>query len=247
MREAAKRGWAILVLVSGASLAPGGTVFAQEADSGHPVLVEMFLSQACRQSPPAADYLTQLRARPDVVVLDWHVDYWNMLSSGKKGRWADPFSDAEFSKRQRAYNRRIRHKDMVFTPQAIIGGEVSAVGSSRAEIEMGIATQRASGPNSETIEIAKDAGKLAIAVRGDESAEIYLVTFRKWATTDVTGGDNAGMTFLEPNIVTGAALLGVSSSTHVSFEAPTPAEGSGCAVIAQKPGQGKVLAARYCP
>lgn len=206
----------------------------------------MFLSQACKKSPPAADYLADLRARPDLVVLDWHIDYWNLLSNGKYGRWEDPYSDASFSERQRIYNRRIRRKDMVFTPQAIIDGAKSVVGSRKDDVENAIVDERAASAADE-IEIRTNGGKLAITVKGAENAEVYLVSFHDWETTDITGGDNAGVTFREPNIVTGVTPLGSLSAAQARFEAEAPGAGFGCAVIAQEPGQGKVLAARYCP
>jgi len=114
----------------------------QGAAPDAPVVVEMFLSQSCRLCPPAADYVAELARRPGVVALAWHIDYWNMLSNRNYGRWEDPFSRAAFTERQRRYNQTIRSRDTVFTPQAVINGEESAVGSKRDQVEALIGAER---------------------------------------------------------------------------------------------------------
>jgi hypothetical protein len=50
-----------------------------KADSDRPVAVELFTSQGCYSCPPAEAYLGKLAQRPDVVALEWHVDYWDDL------------------------------------------------------------------------------------------------------------------------------------------------------------------------
>src|SRR5690606_28973404 len=79
-----------------------------------PVLVEMFLSQACNMCPPAAALFPGVAARPDVVALSWHVDYWNMTASGEHGRWIDPFSDPAYTERQKRYNINIRNRSSIY-------------------------------------------------------------------------------------------------------------------------------------
>ncbi|MEO1448340.1 MAG: DUF1223 domain-containing protein, partial [Bacteroidota bacterium] len=80
--------------------------------------------------PPADRVLQDLVADADeeglpVIGLSFHVDYWNYLG------WADPFSDAAYSSRQRNYNRSL--KDGVYTPQMVVNGTRSFVGSRRGE------------------------------------------------------------------------------------------------------------------
>ena len=79
-----------------------GPVRAEDVREGageRPVLVELFLSQACPMCPKAAALFPDIAARDDVVALSWHIDYWNMTSS-PDGSWADPYSHAAFTKRQ---------------------------------------------------------------------------------------------------------------------------------------------------
>jgi hypothetical protein len=239
---------AFLILIVGAGLSAPTHSRAQGSDAELPVLVEMFISQACKQCPPAVEYLGELRERPDVVVLNWHIDYWNLLSSGKHGRWHDPYSKAEFSERQRAYNRSIRKRRTVFTPQAIIDGATSVIGSKKDAIETVIKRERFY-LRPIAIDFAEEGGNLSVSLdkHGTERADVYLVTFHDWKVTPIKGGDNAGLVFREPNVVTGVMRLGGLDYKAQTFTVPAPAENMGCAIIIQERNDGPVLGARYCP
>lgn len=240
------------VTVAGASA--GGAMEAAtdtpkpQAQADAPVVVEMFLSQSCKLCPPAAGYLAELARRPGVVALAWHIDYWNMLSNRDYGRWEDPFSRAAFTERQRRYNRTIRGRDTVFTPQAVINGEENAVGSKRDQVEALIGAERQKSDFAR-IEIAPGEDAYAVTVVGDpaDKCEAFLVTFHPSAMTEVRGGDNAGMRFEEVNVVSDIVRLGEVAMAANTFAAPRPGESMGCAVIVQEPGQGRIVAARYCP
>ena len=57
------------------------------AAADNPLVLELFTSQGCSSCPPADRYLGKLkRERPDFLVLDFHIDYWDGLG------WKDPFS-----------------------------------------------------------------------------------------------------------------------------------------------------------
>ena len=240
-------GTIILILFGAVQIAPA-MADAQSSDGRKNVVVEMFLSQACKSSPPAADYLDDLAQRSDLVILTWHVDYWNLLANRKFGRWSDPFSKTQFADRQRAYNRKIRHRGTVFTPQAIINGEASVIGSKREAVEAAIEGGRASlAPMSFAFEAKGDKLAVTIDKAGAEDADIVLVSFYKHSETEISGGDNAGSVFREPNIVTGVKRLGEISKGSATFDLDAPGEGSGCAVLVQSPDEGRILGASYCP
>ena len=50
-----------------------------------PVVVELFTSQGCNSCPPADALLGELAGRDDVLLLSFHVTYWDRLG------WPDSF------------------------------------------------------------------------------------------------------------------------------------------------------------
>ncbi|MEX0646026.1 MAG: DUF1223 domain-containing protein [Parvularculaceae bacterium] len=239
---------AVLIYVAGAALVAPGLSRAQAPDAKPPVVVEMFTSQACKQCPPAVELLGKLYKRPDLVVLNWHIDYWNLLSSGKHGRWRDPYSKPEYSERQRVYNRNIRRRRTVFTPQAIIDGATSVIGSKEEALEIQIRRERAY-LQPIAIDFTVEGGNLSVTIdkQGPDRADVYFVSFHDWKETPVKGGDNAGLVFREPNIVAGMMRLGGLAYRAETFTVPAPEAGMGCAIIIQERDQGPILGGRYCP
>ena len=79
----------------GVALAAGLALGLSDGDAGaqdrasRPVVVELFTSQSCYSCPPAEKFLGQLAREPDVIALEFHVDYWNDLNYGSAGRWKD--------------------------------------------------------------------------------------------------------------------------------------------------------------
>src|ERR1700758_3391740 len=114
----------------GACLAPA---VARAAD--RPVVVELFTSQGCSSCPPANAFLNELaRDRADVLPLAFHVTYWDRLG------WKDPFSLEEATRRQDVYGHRFG--DGSYTPEIVVDGASSHVGSSRQEVGSAIEKAR---------------------------------------------------------------------------------------------------------
>lgn len=213
-----------------------------------PVVVEMFVSQACENCPKATEYFAKLAERPDIVALSWHVDYWDNIVAGRNGRWSDPFADPSYADRQRNYNNNLRGRPIVFTPQVVVNGSKSVVGSHFAEVEEAIDTNlmpavapsiRFQASKGEQIEVALD------NLSSDQS--VFLVSFYKQAETHVKGGANAGLTFKNANIVNEVKALDFLASPKRSVMIDQPMDQMGCAVVVQAPGQGEILNAAYCP
>ncbi|MEZ5920849.1 MAG: DUF1223 domain-containing protein [Parvularculaceae bacterium] len=235
----------------------GASARAGDHATAHPVVVEMFLSQSCPKSPKAAEFMTELARRSDVVAIAWHVDYWDKISSRKYGAWADIFATPENGARQKAYNKRIRGRGVVFTPQAVVGGQISDVGSRRSAIDEDIETARRLDDEANPARPHLAFDRLSseetnsLRVRIDKVAapyDVILVRFMKAAETKITGGDNAGAIFREANIATGVEQLAARQQGVgvFSFAAPKD-EAMGCAVLVQEHGQGRIIAAQYCP
>src|ERR1700722_772331 len=106
------------------------------ASAPGPVLVELFSSEGCSSCPGAEALLREKSIEdPSLLVLELHVDYWNDLG------WKDRFSSSTFSDRQSRYAA-VRGTGQVFTPEAIVDGRESLVGSDRAALAAALRHER---------------------------------------------------------------------------------------------------------
>src|SRR5579863_2761125 len=89
-----------------------------------PVVVELFESQGCSSCPPAESLMKELQQKygSGVILLTFHVDYWDNLG------WKDTFSDARYTERQRFYAEAFNQSSM-YTPEMVVQGESGFVGS----------------------------------------------------------------------------------------------------------------------
>src|SRR5579864_9435538 len=116
--------------------------------AGRPVVVELFTSQGCSSCPPANAYLNELsKGRRDVLALAFHVTYWDRLG------WKDPFSLAAATDRQAVYGRRFG--DGSYTPEIVVDGAASAVGSDRSQVGSAIESAKRNGQTACAISLAK--------------------------------------------------------------------------------------------
>ncbi|MCB0464439.1 MAG: DUF1223 domain-containing protein [Aequorivita sp.] len=94
-------------------------------------IVQLFTSQGCSSCPSADALLEKVEKEYEgksVFVLSYHVDYWNRLG------WKDVFSKKEFSDMQYSYSSKFGSSS-VYTPQAIVNGDVHFVGSNEAKMD----------------------------------------------------------------------------------------------------------------
>jgi len=212
-------------------------------------LIELFTSQGCYSCPPAERLLGELiQSRSDVVALEFHVDYWDDLVYGSAGQWQDPFSDADHTRRQRAYQARgLEGNNGVYTPQAVVDGRTAVVGSDRASL---IRLLDQEPPGTATVSVERLDGTLRIELSGSVSgrAEVWLYEFDDREVTRVLRGENKGKTLTNHHVVRAADELGNWQGGRKSFRGDAPAMASrGCAVVVQRPGPGEVLGAALCP
>jgi len=231
------------------ALASGNIANAEDLlEAPQPVVVEMFLSQACEKCPMAGTYFSTLVKRHDIVALSWHVDYWDNAYAGRKGRWKDPFSDPKYSARQRQYNQNLRGRPIVFTPQVVINGSTSVIGSHHDKINAHV--EKFLTPRiTPSIRFEKlQNKKISVSLDNlDKEQNVFVASFYHQAETKIKGGANKGITFKNANIVDEIIPLNVTNPAIRTFTIDTPIQGMGCAVVIQKPEQGAIITAAYCP
>ncbi len=133
-------------------LTAGSTRAEEPAHLGVPVLVELFTSEGCSSCPPADLTLARLeRTQPvagaEIVPLSLHVDYWNRLG------WADPFSSASFSARQKDYSR-AWGVDRVYTPQVVVDGRAELLGRDETKARRAVGEDQSATSRCRSIQTA---------------------------------------------------------------------------------------------
>ncbi|MEZ5921814.1 MAG: DUF1223 domain-containing protein [Parvularculaceae bacterium] len=211
-----------------------------------PVSLELFTSQSCSSCPAAEALFRDYAKRDDLVALEWHVDYWDKLPAGPNGAWRDVYSSKANTARQYAYNKKIRGRSTVYTPQAVIGGRTETVGSRKRTVDSLISN--AAPATGATIEMRRDGDKIALNTTGPEGATVRLVRFINAATTRVRAGENDGRDLAEAHVVTEASAIAAIGEKPVASSFDAPAPGHGCAILVEEGGEGgPVIAAQYCP
>lgn len=202
-----------------------------------PVVVELFTSQGCSSCPPANAYLNELaRERRDVLALAFHVTYWDRLG------WKDPFSLNEATARQDRYGHRFG--DGSYTPEIVIDGMTSHVGSQRKDVGAAIERAKHASETAAAISISKDSGGLAIEVgSGKGSGKLLLIGFDRDHRTAIRRGENGGRTLDEANVVRSIRAIGTWQGKALRLSETVP-EGEDFAVLLEAADGGIVGAAR---
>ncbi len=221
------------------------------ATSTSPIVAELFTSQSCSSCPPAERLFSELADREDLIILEWHVDYWDKLVHGRAGSWKDPYSHADYTARQRQYNRVLRRTGSVYTPQAVINGTSESVGSRRGEVE---ALLQRAGHATANIQVAKHGDQLKVDISAlgtplERSAEIYQITLLPEQSTSVPRGENRGVRLYSRNVVVAVEPVGSYTGDAQSLILNRPNADHTCAILIQeKRGNrlGPILGASYC-
>lgn len=169
----------------------------QDKTARIPVVVELFTSEGCSSCPPADLLLAKLVAdQPvagaEIVALGQHVDYWDKLG------WTDPFSAPEFTARQAEYRRRLA-LDALFTPQIVVDGRESLVGSDGGAVRKAISKairapkatlQLAVSIPDRVVIAARAAGLQRAGLR--QHASLVIAITEEGLTSHVERGENQG-------------------------------------------------------
>jgi hypothetical protein len=206
--------------------------------AGRPVVVELFTSLACSDCPPADALLARVRAQDsDVLALALHVTYWNDAS------WTDPYSLPGADEMQKEYAAR-QNTSTVYTPEVVVDGQRSFVGSDSRTMAVAIGQAKAKIAAGGTVPEAIRSSPQGLSVfigSGSGAGTVWLFGFDATRTTAVFGGENAGATIREVNVVRSITRLGDWRGRRIELNTRAPA-GTRFAVILQK-ADGVILAA----
>ena len=171
--------------------------------SGVPVVVELFTAQGCSTCPPADELIAGLADRDDVLVLSWHVDYWDYLG------WPDSLADPAHTKRQEGYAAAAGERG-VYTPQIVVDGQDTLIGVGRAGLMALIADHAGRPPAVMATAAPAPAGHVIdliprAAIKG--GVTVSLVRYLPQRRVSVDGGENHGRVMDYRNVVVGTEVL----------------------------------------
>jgi hypothetical protein len=219
-----------------ASLAALAGAPALAADASHPTVIELFQSQGCSSCPPANASLIEFVKRPDVLALNFSVDYWDRLG------WKDTFDSPAYTARQYAYSRALGDSG-VYTPEIIVNGRAEGVGDTVGEMET-LARKADRGEGGPSLAIEGGAVVVGEGKAPAGGAEVWLALYDPGvAEVAVARGENAGRTLAHTHIVHGLTKLGAWTGAATRFALPAGHGGWSRAVLVQGAGAGAILAA----
>jgi len=216
---------AFLVLAASGAMADEGSS-REKASTPAPervVVVELFTSQGCSSCPPADRLLGELgeRGNGKLVPLAYHVDYWNHVG------WTDPFSSADWTKRQETYVRRLGGGS-VYTPQAVVDGAAELVGSDAAALQTAIAAAAAKPAASIALRLEPRDAKVLVEAAVDlpealrnRKWDLMVALYETGLSTAVGRGENGGRTLQNDYVVRSLERAGrvkASSKTEASLK-----------------------------
>ena len=189
-------------------------------------VVELFTSEGCSSCPPADAQLSRLvaAARADgtaVYPLAFHVDYWN------HGGWADRFSTAAASDRQRQYGQAFK-LDSIYTPQAVVNGTSEFVGSNAGQLSKAVAAGLAMTPAATiTAEPTVGGDTVHVAVKATGAAageQVVVALVERGLSTHVKGGENGGAYLRHDNVVRAFATAELPAGGRRTVDLRLPAD-----------------------
>lgn len=182
---------------------PLGSPLPPSAGASRPAaVVELYTSEGCSSCPSADTVANALdkTARSEkkrVYVLAFHVDYWDDIG------WPDPFSDAAYTARQRERSRR-NGRSGIYTPEAVVQGKDSFIGSDGARMRSAVESALAAKPTVIIERLAVDVGAKTASwsIAGVPSdARIHLAVTEGGLLVDVKSGENAGRKLSHEGVV----------------------------------------------
>lgn len=206
-------------------------------------VVELFTSEGCSSCPPADAAVAKLlsQKKEAVFVLGFHVDYWNRLG------WADPYSQAQFSDRQRAYAKALS-LESIYTPQVIVNGTSEFVGSEESKLNKTVDAELAKTASADlVIQAAQKDNAIAVTYETSQSGVVVNVAVvQAKAVTEVKHGENGGRTLHHVAVVRAFRSVDANGKGSLTLDLPQGLAGQELQVIAytQQKETGAITAAQ---
>ena len=242
MRRLAWVGAWTLLLGTGASARAHS---AEPGPSARPIVLELYTSEGCSSCPPAEALIGELSRNPALLPLALHVDYWDSLG------WRDRFALPASAQRQRRWADTHGRAD-VFTPQMIVDGRASVLGSDRGAIDAAVRAARTALDSLPHFDIdarlVDGVVHIAIPEPADHGRnEVLAVAYLPQTVTAVPRGENAGRTIDEWNVVRAVRPLGSIDGAPLQRQialGELPADAGRLAILVQDAVSGQVRAVR---
>ncbi len=184
-------------------------------------VVELFTSQSCRDCPPAGELAARLGAAPDVVVLAYHVDYWDYTG------WKDQLADRRNTDRQKSYAKHLKLGALV-TPQVVVNGRKAIDGGDERAVERALLEAPLAGqsPAEGEIRMRTQGDALHIEASAPPTAAgrhppvLVLVTYSDKVETPVSDGTDGDRTLVDHYPVRDWRVLGSVDRDAIEVEMP---------------------------
>jgi hypothetical protein len=154
-----------------------------------PAVVELYTSEGCSSCPPADRWASALKGRSDVLVLAFHVNYWDRLG------WPDRFATDATTERQHRLQRAMA-TPYVYTPQVVHNGRDLRRWSGAA------LSRLPSTPVA--IALTRDGARVQARVDAPPHTPLagYWAVLEDGHASRVKSGENAGTTLAHDHVVT---------------------------------------------
>ncbi|QLG46661.1 DUF1223 domain-containing protein [Costertonia aggregata] len=181
------------------------------------VVLELFTSQGCSSCPSADLLLNKVKNEFDenVFALSYHVDYWNHIG------WKDPFSKAEYGKKQSSYNSKIGYRGN-YTPEVVVNGKAHFVGSNTSKMYAKI-NDYSKQKTENTINISnvvndeKTIGFDYKLYGNLKNKKVRAVLVLDQRTTQVKRGENRDRTLTNSNIVVSEKYISTKDTEGFAY------------------------------
>jgi hypothetical protein len=193
-------------------LTAAATTCRADSAAQPPAVVELYTSEGCSSCPPADRWASALKGRGDVLVLAFHVNYWDRLG------WPDRFATAATTERQHELQR-AAGAPYVYTPQVIANGRDLRSWSGAALPRL---------PSSPVaLSLTREGSTVRASVAAPSGSRVagYWAALEDGHSSRVKAGENAGETLKHDHVVTLYRPLAAwsASGAPATFELTLPA------------------------